>query len=162
MDNTQHSDGNKKRRKSTHKLGDVVSLGEKSGFINHQVTSVRVANMLGGKVAQQIPNHVFVIVGLKIDNQSDELFRIRSSAYVIRDAAGGTYEPDTWADIFLEADDRIELESISFNHIDSGASKKGALIFDVPPENTIGLLIKSSDFSKSSKSRLIQLGTIET
>jgi hypothetical protein len=68
MDNTQHNERNKRQRKSTHKLGYVVSLREKSGFIKHQVTSVQVANMLGGTVAQQIPNHIFVIVGLKIDN----------------------------------------------------------------------------------------------
>ena len=57
---------------------------------------------------------------------------------------------------FLEQDDRIGIEAIAFDHIDTDVSKEGALIFDVPPGKPIGLLIKSIEFPNASASRLIQ------
>lgn len=161
MVDTENSGGDQQQRDEIHQIGETVTLGEGFDVIEHTITGVRVAHTVGGKFAQEIPNHLFVIVAMEIQNQSTESFRITRNAYMIRDAEGRTYEPDSWADIFLEQDDRIGMEAIAFDHIDPEVSKEGALIFDVPPGNIIRLLIKSTAFPNARESRLIELGAIE-
>jgi len=161
MADTRNSGGDQQQGEEILQIGETVTLGEGFDVIEHSITGVWVAHTVGKKFAQEIPNHLFVIVAIEIQNRSTESFRITRDTYNIRDAEGRTYEPDTWADIFLEQDDRIRLEALVFDHIEPDVSKEGALIFDVPPGNAISLLIKSTEFPNANASRLIELGTIE-
>jgi myosin-crossreactive antigen len=161
MVDTENNGGDHQLGEDIHKIEETHILGKSSDGIEHTITGFRVAHRVGGKVAQQTPNHLFVIVAMEIKNKSGESFSITRDAYMIRDAERRAYEPDTQADIFLEQDDRIGLEAMEFDHIDPDASKERALIFDVPRGNQISLFIKSTEFPNADTSRVIPLGTIK-
>ena len=100
MVDTEKGGEGQQQREEIHQIGETVTLGEGYDVIQHTITGVRVAHRVGGKFAQEIPNHLFVIVAVEIQNKSAESFRISKNVYMIRDAEGRTYEPDSWADIF--------------------------------------------------------------
>ena len=145
---------------TTHQIGDTFTVGEGDRAIEYTVNGATTYEAIGGEFSQEEPDGIFLVVQLELTNQADESFSISSSAFSVRDSEGRTFDPDTGAGVYLSTDDRIEGEAISFDQLNPGLSKSGVLVFDVPPGESVGLLIEPSGIFDSSESHFVELGGI--
>ncbi len=111
---------------TTHAVDESFQVGSGDQAVEYTVTSVRTAGNLGGQYGEDASGE-YVVVVMQMENLGGESFDIGSNLFTLVDSQDREYDVDTDAQVYLE-------NGILFEQLNPGLSTRGAVVFDVPPD----------------------------
>lgn len=145
-------------RNTVHEVGDTFVVGDSRQQIEYTVTAARLFEDLGDQYLNTEPDGYFLVVELRMTNQTDESFSISTNSFSVSDSQGRRFDPDSGAGMYIDTDPRIESEGILFKQLNPGLTTQGALVFDVSPNDTVSLVIEPTAFLESGETHTVRLG----
>lgn len=143
----------------THQIGETFTVGEGDRAIEYTVNDMVYANQLGNEFSSVEANGLFHIIILSLTNKSDESFTVTSDNYELVTGEGNVYEAAGFeARTALDTDERIDVESLSFEQLNPELSTEGAVIFDAPEDAQFVFRIQPAGFLDTSEPQLVQPG----
>jgi RNA polymerase subunit RPABC4/transcription elongation factor Spt4 len=111
----------------THSIGETFTVGSGGQSIEYTVSSAEEYDTIGSGMLAEEADGVFVVVEMEMTNVADESVDISSNMYTLVDSEDRQYETDTQA--MTRAED-----SVVFEQLDPGVTKRGVVIYDVPTD----------------------------
>jgi hypothetical protein len=116
-------------RSRNHTMDETFRVGSGEKTIEYTVTDVTTGRAIGNDVAGAEADGMFVAVEIRMTNVGDESLDISARPYRLVDGQGRSYETDSEAMVYAD-------DAVVFEQLDPGLSKRGILIFDVPPDQS--------------------------
>jgi len=113
----------------THSIGEAFTVGSGGQSIEYTVSSAEESDAIGSGQFAEEADGVFIVVEMEMTNVADESVDISSNMYQLVDSESREYDTDS------EAMARAE-DSILFEQLDPGVTKRGVVIYDVPTDQT--------------------------
>lgn len=111
-----------------HSVHETFSVGSGNREVQYTVTNISTATNIGGQYGENADG-VFVIVEIEMKNTGKESFEVSGNLFKLVDSQEREYDTDTDAMIYAE-------NSVVYEQVDPGVTKKGVLIFDVPKDQS--------------------------
>jgi len=145
-------DKKEKETETSHQVGDtiIVEEGENSieYIINGATTYKKIGEFEDGEPIRtaeptNVEDGVWVVVELQITNNTDESITV--SENIAMRVPEGRSRGAIPLSTHIEWDDRIDLESVRYDQLESDASVEGVLLYAIPEGEQIELVIGHSD-----------------
>lgn len=116
-------------REFNHSVGDTFTVGDGARIVEYTVTDARTTDTIGSGFSTEEADGVFVVVEVRMTNRGDESLDMSSSNFRLVDDQARSYETDRDAVFAVE-------DNVIYEQLDPGVTKRGVLVFDVPPEQS--------------------------
>ncbi len=124
----------------THEIDERFTVGEDENAVTYRITEFWKADRLGNVASVSTADGTFLIVVVEVTNPQDGTIAIPRNEF-------RTLSTNTWhkfdrdASANINNDDRIDEPSLVNTSIRSGATERGAVAFDVNPEDSYRMWI---------------------
>ncbi|MFC6989553.1 DUF4352 domain-containing protein [Haloplanus sp. GCM10025708] len=118
-----------------HELDESFTVGEGDNAIGYRIHNFYRADRIGNSASYAEADGTFLVVVLTLSNPQDQSITLPSNSIRANSENPFQYLDDE-ASSKLSSDDRIDASSLANTTVLSGASKMGAIVFDVPASGT--------------------------
>lgn len=113
----------------THQVGETFTVGSGEYQVEYTVENVRTTDRIGGEFGAEADGE-FVVVELSMENTADESFTVSSNRYQLVDGQDRAYDVDSESVFYLD-------DPVAFEQLNPGVSTSGAIVFDVPTDQSV-------------------------
>lgn len=143
-----------------HQIGETFTVGEGDRVIEYTVNDMTYADQLGNEFSNVEANGLFHIIILSLTNRGGESFTVSTGNYaIIAGENNNVYNPEGFeVRTAFDTDERLDVESLSFEQLNPNLSTEGAIIFDAPEEARFVFRIEPAGFLDTSEPHFVQPG----
>lgn len=125
----------------THDVDEEFTVGESGNQVTYRIFEFTRADRIGSQINFSEADGTYLIVTLEVTNPRDEAFEFPRFDFRLQTDDGAWQRFDRQPSEKIESDGRIDVGHIGDDTFEPGASKIGAVAFDIDPEKTQRLWI---------------------
>jgi hypothetical protein len=145
---------------TTHEVGETFEVGSGDQTVSYMVEDASVTNAIGTESLNEEAAGKYLVVILRIENTGDEALDMTSRNLKLIDSQEREFEADTGAAIYIEQDDRFDVEGITFDQLQPGLEVSRAVIFDVSPGESYAFKADPQGVLSGANSHYVPLGNV--
>lgn len=143
--------GDSQDTEPSYTIGDTVSAGS----LSFRADRSGRTDVIGGQFSSTEASGEFIIVAVTVRNDGNDPVMITSNNFEVRDPQGRTFDVSTEASIDLDVQG---VDTFTFEELNPGLQKSGALAFDVPADaENLELIVSEGAFGASEE---IDIGSV--
>lgn len=142
----------------THEIGERFTVGDGDEAVTYRLIEFSKTDRIGNAASVSSADGIFLIVVVEITNPQDDIITLPRNEFRTR-------SPNTWhqydrsGSTNIDSDDRIDEPSLVNTSIRSGATKRGAVAFDVRPGDSYRMWILPTG-SADTPEHFVDIGPI--
>ncbi|PIY81790.1 hypothetical protein COY00_03920 [Candidatus Pacearchaeota archaeon CG_4_10_14_0_2_um_filter_35_33] len=132
---------------TTYAIGDSIDAGDFIWKVTGVSTTSEIGQDIAGTFFGEKADGLFVILDVEVENTANTAKYLTDSYIKLVDSQGREFSSNSVAAIYLKP----EGSALIFEEVNPGITKKGKIVYDVPPNvNTFTVKITSSLFSSKT------------
>jgi len=144
----------------THEIGERFTVGEGENAVTYRLIEFWRADEIGNSFSKSTADGTFLVVVVEVTNPQSEIITLPRNEFRTR-------SPNTWhkynedASTNINGDDRLDEPPLVNTSIQSGASERGAVAFDVNPDDSYRMWIFPTG-AASTPEHYVNIGPISS
>jgi len=131
----------------TYSIGDSINAGDFTWKVTKVSTTSEIGQDIAGTFFGEKADGIFVVLDVEVENTGNAAKYLTDSYIKLIDSQGREFSPNTVAAIYLKP----EGSALAFEEVNPGITKKGKIVYDVPPNvKSFTVKITSSLFSSKT------------